>query len=79
MRHILDTRYWILETRKPEKDVKGVFDMASSTLKNKIIQAMYRPRKSKSSSIMLKDLEAMEKALESVANGFTGKKEKKEK
>jgi len=52
--------------------------MASSTMKNRIIQAMYRPRKSKSSSIMLKDLEAMEKALESVASGFTGKKENKE-
>ena len=52
--------------------------MASSRIKNKIIQALYKPSKSKSPSTVLKDLEAMEKALEAVADGIKGKKEKKD-
>ena len=50
--------------------------MASSRMANKILQALYRPHKSKSPSIMLKDLEAMEKALESATVGIKGKKDK---
>lgn len=50
--------------------------MASSRMKNKIVQALYRPSKSKSSSTMLKEIEALEKALEDAAIGFKGKKEK---
>jgi len=49
--------------------------MASSRIKNKLIQALYKPGKPKSSSNMLKDIDALEKALESAASGFKEKKE----
>jgi len=53
--------------------------MATSRMKNKIVQALYKPSKSKKPSLMLKDIDALEKALESVANGIKGKKDKEEK
>jgi len=54
---------------------KGSCEMASSRMKNKLIQALYKPGKTKSSSVMLKDIDALEKALEAAATGFKEKKE----
>ena len=50
--------------------------MSSSRMKNKVLQAIYRPRKSKSSSIMIKDIDALEKALETAMSGFKENKKK---